>query len=679
MNLTALARRLRVTPEELRHKLPELGFSLGRKAIKVDNRVAQQIMEAWGELKRRERLQQKMKEQQEREDRRKLRREGAAERPIPMPPIMTVRDFASSLGLPVPRVMQELMRNGILAALNERIDFDTAAIVAEDLGFLAVPEEISAESQVNDEAVDRVLEAFESESKENLTERAPVIVVMGHVDHGKTKLLDAIRSTDVVATESGGITQHIGAYQVERKNRALTFIDTPGHEAFTVMRSRGAKVADIAILVVAADDGVQPQTKEAINIARSAGLPFVVALNKIDRPEANIERVKGELAELKVVPEDWGGDVAMIPISAKEGTGIDELLDVLILIADLEKEHIVANANRKAIGTVIESHVNEGEGPVATVLVQAGTLKVGDYIGVRDSLYGRVRAMRDWNGGAVQEAPPSTPVKIIGWKHSPAVGDIMEVPERVKDLKKVKATDISRTATEEVAAIKTILASEDEEGESSKKTLNLIIRTDVLGSLEAILGMLDKVKHDAVGVKVVGKGLGNITETDISHAEATQAIVLAFNTRPTASAEALARDSKVEIRTYSVIYKLFDDVIAELEKLLPSETIVTEIGTLEILANFRKMENGWIVGGKIKTGKIVLGAKARVKRDEEYVGEGEVITLQAGRTEVKEALAGQECGFHLKGRVKPENGDILEFYQEERETRELEIKGISKR
>ena len=299
MNLTALARRLRVSPEELRQKLPELGFSVGRKAIKVDNRVAQRIMEAWGELKRRERLQQKIQEQKDREERRNQRRAEAAERPIAMPPIITVRDFASRLELPVPRVMQELMRNGILASLNERIDFDTAAIVAEDLGFLAVPETADGKASEETEGVDRVREVLEGESKENVTERAPVIVVMGHVDHGKTKLLDAIRSTDVVATESGGITQHIGAYQVERNDRKLTFIDTPGHEAFTVMRSRGAKVADIAIIVVAADDGVQPQTKEAINIVSSAGMPFIVALNKVDRAEANIERVKGELAELK--------------------------------------------------------------------------------------------------------------------------------------------------------------------------------------------------------------------------------------------------------------------------------------------------------------------------------------------------------------------------------------------
>ena len=277
----------------------------------------------------------------------------------------------------------------------------------------------------------------------------------------------------------------------------------------------------------------------------------------------------------------------MVPISAKEGTGIEDLLDVLILVADLEKENIVANATRKAIGTVIESHVDPGEGPVATVLVQAGTLKVGDVLGVQGNLYGRVRAMRDWNGVGTKEAPPSTPVKIIGWKQSPAVGDIMEVPERAKDLKRLKSTDTSRSATEEMATIQTA-APIEEEGEEGKNSLNLIIRADVLGSLEAILGMLDQVKHEAVSIKVIGKGLGNVTDKDVTNAEAAKAIVLGFNARPTATAEALARDNDVEIRTYSVIYKLFDDVVSELEKLLPSETVVEEVGTVEVLANFRK-------------------------------------------------------------------------------------------
>src|SRR3990167_1153268 len=416
MNITELARRLRVRPDELLQKLPELGFAVGARAIKVDDRQAQKIMEAWAEMSRKERLARKV-EMQKAHSGTRLEMPEEDRKPVKIPAITTVRDFASLLDLSVPRVMQELMRNGILASINERIDFDTASILAEDLGFRAEREEGTKE--MDTEGVDKIRNRAEGENPEDLQRRPPVIVVMGHVDHGKTKLLDAIRQTNVIDTEAGGITQHIGAYQVERRNQPLTFIDTPGHEAFTVMRSRGAKVADIAILVVAADDGVQPQTKEAIDIIKSSGMPFLVALNKIDREEANVDRVKGELSELKLVPEDWGGDVIMIPISAKQGTGVEILLDNLLIIAEMERERIVANPHRHALGTIIESHVDPAEGPVATALVQTGTLKLGDTLGVTDAFCGRVRAMRNWSGESVKTAGPSMPVKIVGFKFAP--------------------------------------------------------------------------------------------------------------------------------------------------------------------------------------------------------------------------------------------------------------------
>ncbi|MBU0646249.1 translation initiation factor IF-2 [Patescibacteria group bacterium] len=680
MNLTELARRINTTPEELRAKLPELGFSIGRRAIKIDNRIAQRIMDAWSEMRRRERLAQKMEAQ-------KTESEGGGDKtlsaeaiPVAIPAIITVRDFASRLDLPVPRVMQELMKSGILASLNERIDFDTASIIADDLGFKAVPEAEGQISQSEEQAHDRVREAVDEEKKEALMPRPPVVVVMGHVDHGKTRLLDAVRRTNVMDTEAGGITQHIGAYQVVRHDRLLTFIDTPGHEAFTVMRSRGAKVADIAILVVAVDDGVQPQTKEAINIIKSAGLPFMVALNKIDKPGANLDRVKGELSEYGLVPEDWGGQAVMVPISAKQNQNIDQLLDMLLLIADIEKERIVANPKRRAIGTVIESNVAPGEGVSATVLVQSGTLKIGDHLGVHDTQFGRVRAMYDWKGDQLTEAPPSMPVKILGWKMSPAVGDIMEVPVDFKALKKMKATDAANQATEEVAAIKHNDSAEEggEEG-LGKKYVNLIIRSDVLGSLEAILGMLDTIKHEDVGVKVVQKGLGNITDTDVLNAEAGHAILIGFNVNMTVTAENLARDKNVPFRLYNVIYKMFDDILNDLEALLPSETILTELGKLEILANFRKSDKGWIVGGRVLDGKLVPGVKLRVKRGEEYVGEGVIGELQLGRQVVKDAKAGQECGLQYQGKTKLEIGDILEAYSQEKKSRKLVIKGVSKR
>jgi translation initiation factor IF-2 len=682
MNLTELARRLRVDPELLRDKLPELGFSIGRRAIKIDPRVAQQIIDAWGEMKRRERFTEKVAEQKREAEARELRKNTPqVMKEVQLPPVLSVRDLAGKLEVPVPRLMQELMKNGILAALNERIDFDTAAVVSEDLGFKAVKEEKKANDGMDMSASeDRVRQAMEGEKVESLKPRPPVVVIMGHVDHGKTRLLDAIRSTNVMESEAGGITQHIGAYQVERHGRLLTFIDTPGHEAFTVMRSRGAKVADLAILVVAADDGIQPQTKEAINIIKSAKLPFIVALNKIDKADANPDRVKGQLSELELVPEDWGGKTVVVPISARAGTNIDQLLDMLLLTADVEQDRIRANPNRLAIGTVIESHMDPATGAAATVLVQNGTLKMGDVLGVGDVNYGRVRSMSDWEGKAVQTAPPSMPVQILGWRFAPAVGDIMEVPADPKSLRKLKSTEMSGRGTEDVAVIKHAQpVAEEEEGKPQQHVLNLIIRADVLGSLEAILGMLDTIKHEDVGVRVIGKGLGHITENDILSAEASKAIVMGFNARPMAAAAGLARDKNVDVREYSVIYRLFDDVLAELRKMLPSETIVTDLGSFEVLALFRKTDDGQIVGGKVKGEKLVVKAKLRVKRGESYVGEGEIAALQLGRSEIKEAHAGQECGLLFKGKVKLEVGDVLEGYLEEKKVRDLVIEGVSKR
>jgi len=676
MNITELARRLRVNPEEIRQKLPELGLSIGRRAIKIDNRQAQRIMEAWSEMRRRERLAQKV-ELQKASQVKRYHEDGEEQPVIALPTVITVRDFASRLNLPVPRLMQELMKNGILASLNERIDFNTASIIAEDMGFKVEVEEKKLNQEDDTQSVDRIRAAVEDEKSEALEFRPPVIVVMGHVDHGKTKLLDAIRNTHVMESEAGGITQHIGAYQVVRKGQLMTFIDTPGHEAFTVMRSRGAKVADMAILVVAADDGVQPQTKEAVNIIKSAGIPFLVAINKIDREGANIDRVKGQLAELQITSEDWGGKNVVVPISAKQGLHIDDLLDMILLVYDMEKEKIKSNPNRRAIGTVIESHVDTGAGPVATVLVQSGTLRVGDSLGVRDILYGRVRAMLDWKGEQIKEAPPSIPVQIIGWKLSPAVGDIMEVPQDASVLKKLKSTDFSSQATEEVATIKKVTPESTEE--SNKKYLNLLIRADVLGSLEAILGMLDRLEHEDVGVKVVQRGLGNITEADIASAEADHSLVIGFNVMPTPTAEEMARDKGVEIVQFQIIYKLFEDVLDRLQKILPSETTITELGKLEILANFRHMDRGWIVGGKVIDGKIIPKSKVRLSRGGVYVGEGEVGTLQIGRSEIKEARQGQECGMNYTGKVKPEVGDMMEVYAEEKIAKKLVIKGVSKR
>lgn len=679
MNISEIARRLKIPTEELREKIPTLGLGFGRNAIKVNDRDAARIIEAWNELKRRERMGIKRDEQLSRGAAQKAGDKPAVERTVSLPAVMTVRDFASMIDVPIAKVMRELMKNGILASLNERIDFETAAIVSADLGVKAEPQAAGASADEDDAGIARLTQVLADEQKENLLTRAPIIVVMGHVDHGKTKILDAIRSTHVMETEAGGITQHIGAYQVVRKERPITFIDTPGHEAFTVMRSRGAKVADIAILVVAADDGVQPQTKEAVDIIKAAGLPYVVALNKIDKPEANPERVKGQLAELNLLPEEWGGKTMIIPVSAKTGQGIDDLLDALLLVNEMEQAKIVANPNRRAAGTIIEAHIDKGEGPVATALIQAGTLKLGDTIGIRDALFGRVRMMKNWKGEAVKEAGPSMPVKILGFKVAPAVGDVIEVPEDEKALAKMRKP--VKSAVESTAST----ISKSESSKEGKQLLNVIVRADVLGSLEAFLGMLEKVKHDAVGVDVVAKGLGNVTDADVNKAEATHSVVYAFDVKPTSSAETLARDKNVEIFQSPIIYKLFEDVMARLQKMLPAEQIITEMAKVEVLAVFKKMEKGAVIGGRVLGDKIRTGSKLRVMRPSvttglpEMVGEGEIVKLQFGKQAVKEINGGSECGIEYVGRAKIEVGDTLETYYEESKARVLQIEGVDLR
>jgi translation initiation factor IF-2 len=669
MNVSDLARRLKVTPNELLEKLPALGFDIGKRAIKIDDVLAEKIFKKWIDNERRERLRKTLVSSANRGQ-----VVGGAPvqlKDVKLPAVIVVRDLAGKLNLPVTKVIQELMKAGILASQNERLDFETAAIISEELGYKAQPEEVNPNDAVETvQAMDRVKEVLENEIEGNLQIRPPVIVVMGHVDHGKTRLLDAIRQTNVMDKEAGGITQHIGAYQVTRKNRLLTFIDTPGHEAFTVMRSRGAKVADIAILVVAADDGVQPQTKEAYNIIQAAKLPFVVALNKIDKPEADPDRVLAQLAELGVTTEAWGGQVPLARVSAKAGTGIDELLDVLLLVAELNGDKIRANPERLAVGTIIESHVDKGEGPVATVLVQAGSLHRNEHIGIAGAAYGRVRSMRDWTGKQLDAALPGTPVKVLGFKVLPAVGDIFEVPVNPKELEVKKVKTVHQVASQ-LSATRGVSA---EQVSSEKKVLNVVLKCDTLGSLEALLGMIEKVQHEDVGVDVIQKGLGNVNEGDVSRAESAQpAVVYAFNVVPTQQASLLARDKHVDVKEYKIIYELFDDMIARLNILVPPEVIITPLGQFEVVAIFRTEHARMVVGGKVREGKVVTGEKVRVWRGEDPIGEGTVDSVQIGKQVMKEAAGGQECGISFKGKTKIQPGDRLEIYHEEVKERKINL------
>ena len=664
MNVTELARKLKVPTKELLEKLPELGFDIGKKAIKVDPAVAEQIMQKWAEYQRKLRAQEHLREREE--IMAKEEEAGPEEvREVSVPAQISVRDFAGRLNMSVTELIKVLMKSGILASQNERIDFETASIVADDLGFKVKQEEEVEDVKV--EELERVKERIDAGREIKAVSRPPVIVVMGHVDHGKTKLLDAIRKTNVVEAEAGGITQHIGAYQIKKNGRMITFVDTPGHEAFTVMRSRGAKVADIAILVVAVDDGVQPQTKEAIDIIQAAKLPMVVALNKIDKPEANIEKAKKELSELGLVPEEWDGKTVMQEVSAKKQIKIDELLDMVLLVADMEKEKITANPDDLAIGTIIESHVDKGEGPVATVLVQNGTLKVGDWLGVRAANYGRVRALKDWRGEAVDSSGPGTPVKVLGLKVAPAVGDIIEVPENVKELK-VKKVKPGRMVIEEMTAKR---ATADES--KIEAHFNFAIRGDALGSIEAILGTIERVDVPGLVINIVAKGLGNITEADVLTAEASGAVVYGFNVKTPPAVEELAREKEVEIKYYNVIYELFDDIEKRLNDLIQPEVVVHKLGRMKVVALFRTEKQHMIIGGVVTEGKAEPDAKINIWRGAELIGEGLLEELQVGKQKVSDVLKGQECGIRFAGKVKLEEGDILEMFKEEKKAKRVKL------
>ncbi|MCG2691083.1 translation initiation factor IF-2 [Candidatus Parcubacteria bacterium] len=652
MNITELARILKIPTQELRDKLPELGFDIGQKAIKVDDRTANKVISQWPVLiKRLEAQRQKEKEEKEPEA-----EQAQVKKEIKIPHFITVRNFAEISGIPVNKILAELMKGGIFSSLNERIDFETAAIVGADLGIEAVLDE-KAGGQIEGNE-NKLKELLGREKISDMKPRPPVIVVMGHVDHGKTKLLDAIRRTDVVAGEAGGITQHIGAYQVTRRNKLITFIDTPGHEAFTAMRSRGAKIADIAVLVVAADDGVKPQTIEAHHIIEAVKLPFIVAINKIDKPEANIDKTKQELSnQLKITPEDWGGKTICAQISAKENIGIEDLLDMIILTAEMEEDKIKANPGAKAVGTVIESHINKGEGPVATVLVQNGTLRVGDMLCFDGKMYGKVRALKDYRGQSINEAVPAAPVKIIGLKIAPEVGDVLEVGlgERVKANK-------MQTGRQE----RFVKKAEEKEEDKKVKKINLIIKSDVLGSGEAIEGSLAKIDLPEIKISIIKKGLGNITEGDIVQAETNQAQIIGFNVKMPLPVENLARDKNVSVKIYNIIYELINDMKAQIQALVEPETKRVDSGRLKVLAVFRTEPSSQVIGGKVIEGRVEAGGLVEVLRDKQIIGAGKLAKLQSGKQDVNEVEINQECGIQYEGKPVIKEGDILQFYKEEK-------------
>ncbi|MCS7283723.1 MAG: translation initiation factor IF-2 [Anaerolineae bacterium] len=586
-------------------------------------------------------------------------------RVIELPASLTVRELAQRLGVSPIDVIKRLMYNGIMATINQQIDYETAAIVASDLGFETV-EERAPEEAVEEEGVSPLwARLYAGEDPANLRPRPPVVTVLGHVDHGKTSLLDAIRKTNVAEGEVGGITQHIGAYQVEHNGRLITFLDTPGHEAFTAMRARGAQTTDIAVLVVAADDGVMPQTVEALNHARAARVPVIVALNKIDKPTAQPERVKRQLSDLGLVPDEWGGDTLVIPVSAKKRIGIEDLLEAILLVA--ESQNIRANPNRPAVGTVLEAELDRAKGPTATVLVQNGTLRVGDAI-VAGTVYGRVRRMLDSNGKPVREAPPSTPVQVIGLSGVPEAGDMFEV---VADEKTARAIATKRLEEKQARAARAVRAlTLDDLSRSIRqgqaKELNLIIKADVQGSIEPIVTSLNRLSTDQVKVNIIHAAAGAVTESDVNLAIASKAIIIGFQVSVDPAARRLAESEGVDIRLYDIIYELVDEVELALKGLLEPTYVERVIGKAEVRATFDIPKVGRVAGCYVLEGEIRRNSRARVYRQGELKFDGPVASLKRFAKDVREVKAGYECGLGLEGFHDFVVGDVIEFYVKER-------------
>ncbi len=578
-----------------------------------------------------------------------------------LPSLITVKKFSELLNLPVNQVISELMKNGILANINETIDFETASIIASDLGFEAEEE---ARIEGNQMTLEKLLEMckLEKESDENIESRPPIVTILGHVDHGKTTLLDTIRKTTVAAKESGGITQHINAYQVKKKGKVITFVDTPGHEAFSAMRERGVAIADIAILVVAADDGVRPQTKEVIEYLLTKKIPTIVAINKIDKPEINLQRVKQELSENGIQIEEWGGDVLSSEISAKQNIGIDGLLENIILVADVED--FKANFKRDALGIVLESHLDPHKGPVASVLIKTGTLKEGQDV-VAGSTFGRVRRIEDFTGKRIASATPSMPISLIGLSSTPNSNDVLQVvhgKSAIKsELEKQKSSETGSFVGSDLSSQKIFRTIADEK----IKKLNIILKADVQGSLEAIEQILSEIKSDEVAVNYVSAGVGNITESDVRFAQSSSSIIFGFNVEATPVAKRMAESHKVEIKKYKIIYELITDIKNRLTDMLPAEVIREDLGKMKVLALFKTGKKDMIVGGKVTTRKIVSGSLIEVMRGDNIIGKGKLSNLQQNKVNVDEVAQGNECGITFDGETKIKEGDILICYKEE--------------
>jgi translation initiation factor IF-2 len=582
---------------------------------------------------------------------------------IELPATTTVRDLADKIHASPIDIIKVLMANGVMANINQQIDFDTAAIVASEFGFdtnLEIIDQVEAED-IGEIALWRRLIADEEE--ENLNPRPPVVTILGHVDHGKTSLLDAIRSSRVAAGEAGGITQHISAYQIEHNDRTITFLDTPGHAAFTAMRSRGAQGADIVILVVAADDGVMPQTREAHNHAKAAKVPIIVALNKVDKQNANPERVKQQLAEIGLVPDEWDGDTIIVPVSATEQTGLEDLLEAILLVSD--STEILANPEGKLIGTVIEAERDRARGVLATILVQNGTLHVGDSL-IAGLAHGRIRAMFDFMGNNIDEAGPSSPVSVMGLNDVPSAGDLIRVVDSDKDARVIVAEreEKLKDALQHTQHPVTLENMFERFQEGQMRELRLIIKADVQGSLEPLVSSLQEMsasdEEGKIRVNILHAATGNISESDIDLASASQAIVMGFNVQADEAARVTADREGVSIRFYNIIYRLTEDVEKALKGMLAPEEVISVTGKAEVRALFKIPKIGLIAGCRVIEGEIRRNAQMRVVRNNSVIYEGDISSLKHEKDDVREIRSGFECGIGLRGFDAFEEGDILE-------------------
>jgi len=638
-----IAEKLRMSNEDVIAKLKELEINAENENTEIDNDDVDLLVELVGEE--------------------------AATNDGPTVTItgkLTVQEIANALDVSASEIIMKLMKMGTMASINQEVTEEIASLVIKEYGYtLLTSTQDEEEEQLE---IDALME-IEEDKEEDLLPRPPVVTVMGHVDHGKTSLLDAIRSTNVTKGEAGGITQHIGASEVSVNGQKIVFLDTPGHEAFTSMRARGAQVTDIAILVVAADDGIMPQTIEAINHAKAAEVPLIVAINKIDKPDANPDKVKQELADQGLLVEDWGGDVIAVPVSARQKTGIDTLLEMIILVSEMEE--LRANPNKRAVGTVIEAKLDKGRGPVATVLVEGGTLNVGDPI-VAGLASGKVRAMINSKGKRVKTAGPSTAVEILGLSEVPQGGDQFVAVPTDKIARSV-AEKRQQIARDEMLKSNQRMSLDDffsQMNDGDVKDLNIVIKADVQGSAQAVKQSLEKLSNEEVAVRVIHCGVGAVNESDVMLAAASNAIIIGFNVRPVAGAEEMAKKQSVDVRTYTIIYKAIEDVQAAMTGMLDPEYRDEDTGKAEVRETFKISGVGTIAGCYVTSGKILRGGKARIVRDGIIIHDGEIAALKRFKDDVKEVNHGYECGLSFVNYNDLKEGDMVEAYV----TKEVERK-----